>query len=125
MKLSASQSPVQSDDAVNIHPSGALSEATVAESLTSTSRCSCCELLAGGQCNTSGPLSEGNRQGAEPQALVAGAGVGRQRHQGDIEEALAVRRRRWLRRERERGRVRVDSVRDGVLLVPRAGDVFL
>ena len=36
-----------------------------------------------------------------------------------------MRRRRWWRRERVRGRVRVDSVRDGVLLVPRAVDVFL
>ena len=54
----------------------------------------------------------------------AGVGVGRLRRQDDIEEALAVRRRWWWRRPR-RGRVRVFSVRDGVLLVPRAVDVFL
>ena len=41
----------------------------------------------------------------------------------DMEVALAVRRRWW--RRPGRGRVRVDSVRDGVLLVPRAVDVFL
>ena len=72
----------------------------------------------------------------------AGVGVGKQHHQGDIEEALAVRRRRAARRggAARRGSVifqrqvlqccfgpglgpqlqfidRVDSVRDGVLLV--------
>ena len=54
----------------------------------------------------------------------AGVGVGRLRRQDDMEVALAVRRRWWWRRP-GRGRVRVDSVRDGVLLVPRAVDVFL
>ena len=54
----------------------------------------------------------------------AGVGVGRLRRQDDIEEALAVRQRAWWRRP-GRARVRLDSVRDGVLLVPRVVDVFL
>ena len=41
-----------------------------------------------------------------------------------MELALAVRRRWWWRWP-GRGRVRVDSVRDGVLLVPRAVDVLV
>ena len=48
MKLGVSQSHVQSDDAVNIHPSRAeVSYLSVAESPTSSSTCSCCELHAG------------------------------------------------------------------------------
>ena len=73
-------------------------------------------------------------------SFLAGAGVGRLRHQGDIEEALAVRRRRRWAARRWRGGVlrsfsgkfcspvsilgasasvhrQSDSVRDGVLLV--------
>ena len=53
-----------------------------------------------------------------------GSGTIGLRRQDDMEVALAVRRRWWWRRP-GRGRVRVDSVRDGVLLVPRAVDVFL
>ena len=46
-----------------------------------------------------------------------GSGTVGLRLQDDMELALAVRRRWWWRRP-GRGRVRVDSVRDGVLLVP-------
>ena len=90
MKLEASQSHVQSDDAVNIHPSRAeLSHLSVAESPTSSSRCSCCELHAGshavpqgraaaacwggsGQAAPSGRYSGG--AGGEAAAVAAGRG---------------------------------------------------
>ena len=136
--------PVHIDTGQNYYMSRAeLSYLSCAESPTSSSRCSCCEMHAGSHAVPQG--LEWSWVHVWQQAhgldviLLVGLGVGRLRHQGDIEEALAVRRRRrggaWSSSCdhaatssavlcRSFGVVpqlqffnRADGVRDGVLLV--------
>ena len=116
MKLGVSQSPVQSDDAVNIHPSRAVSYATVAALLAGEAGCLAGEAYADSAqarrcvqsdlCSIVAPCDpvRTSRPRCSDGALVVAA----------VAVAAAGRRR-----------ARVDSVRDFVLLVPRAGDVFL
>ena len=83
MKLGGSQSLVQSDDAVNIHPSGAGRQRLEARITKFVFSLLVLASRTPHPCNTIGPVSEGNRQDAEPQALLAGVGVGGFRLWGD------------------------------------------
>ena len=141
--------PVQSDTGQNSYMSRAeLSYLSCAESPTSSSRYSCCELHAGSHAIPRDLewfwVHVWQQAHGLDVILLVGLGVGRLRHQGDIEAALAVRRRRrWAAWRggawtsscdhavtssavlyRSFGVVpqlqfidRVDGVRDGVLLV--------
>ena len=84
---------------------------TVAESSTSTSRWSpAVARHSRDPCNSTGPFTEGTRQDVEPQAVVASVGV-------MVEVVLAVTSAGGWAAAGSGGRC-VDSVRDGVLLVP-------
>ena len=136
MKLSASQSRVQSDDAVNMHPSWAeLSYLSCAESPTSSTRCSCCELLAGFipcntsglgwrgsglPCNTSGPSWRGSGQAAPSGRYRGASGGGRLGVEGRGRLPVIMQRQvlQSFGVEPQLQFIdRVDGVRDGVLLV--------
>ena len=124
VKLGASQSPVQSDTGQNYYMSRAgrlRLEVRFIELVYSVFVLLSRTILL--PCNTSGPLSEGNGQDAEPQALVAGVGAAGSA-KSSPGDGGGDGGRRWWRRP-GKGKVRVDSVRDGVLLVPCAVDVFL